>query len=129
MNRQQVIDDVKETLGKVPGFLQSMTDDTLEYEWGLFKRFELKETSIPPKYRELMGITAASVVHCWYCANFHKALAQMHGATVEEIQEAIHFAKFTNGWSTYLNGMVYDKDKFMKELHDVGEYVMAHTTN
>jgi AhpD family alkylhydroperoxidase len=129
MNRQQVIDDIKETLGKVPGFIQSLPDDTLENEWGLFKRFELQETSIPPKYRELMGLTAASVLHCWYCALFHKAMAQMHGATEEEIQEAVHLAKFTNGWSTYLNGSVYDKDKYTKELHDIGEYVMAHTTN
>lgn len=129
MDRQKINDDIKETLGKVPGFFKSIPDDTLEQEWGLFKRFELKETSIPPKYRELMGLATASVLHCWYCANFHKAMAQMHGATEAEIQEAIHLAKFTNGWSTYLNGMVYDQDKFMKELHDIGEYVMAHTTN
>ena len=125
MNRQQVINEVKETLGKVPGFIQSMPDDTLEEEWGLFKRFELQETSIPPKYRELMGIAAASTLHCWYCTNFHQAMAKLNGATNEEIQEAVHYAKFSNGWSTYLNGMLYDKDKFMKELNDIGEYVTA----
>ena len=128
MNRQKVIDDIKETLGKVPGFIQNLPDDTLEQEWGLFKRFEIQETSIPPKYRELMGLTAASTLHCWYCANFHKAMAEMHGASEKEIQEAVHLGKFTNGWSTYLNGILYDKDKYMKELHDIGEYVMhAHS--
>jgi AhpD family alkylhydroperoxidase len=126
MKRQQVIDDIKETLGKVPGFFQSIPDGALEQEWELFKRFELQETSIPPKYRELMGVATASVLHCWYCANFHRAMAKLHGATDEEIQEAAHYAKFSSGWSTYLNGMLYDKDKFMKELHDIGEYVTAH---
>jgi AhpD family alkylhydroperoxidase len=126
MNRQQVIDEIKETLGKVPGFIQSLPDETLEHEWGLFKRFELEETSIPNKYKQLMGITAAATLHCWYCALFHKAMAEMEGATEEEIQEANHLAKFTVGWSTYLNGMIYDKDKYQKELKDIGEYVAAH---
>ena len=127
MNRQQVIGEIKETLGKVPGFIESLPDDTLENEWGLFKRFELQETSIPPKYRELMGLATASAIHCWYCAAFHKAMAQMHGAAEKEIQEATHYAKFSTGWSTYLNGTMYDKDKYTKELHDIGEYVMANS--
>ena len=104
MNRQKVIDDIKETLGKVPDFLKNIPDDTLEYEWGLFKRFEVEETKVPPKYKELMGITAASIMHCWYCTNFHKAMAEMHGASEEEIQEAVLLGKFTAGWSTYFNG-------------------------
>ena len=125
MNRQNVIDEIKETLGKVPGFLKEIPEDTLEYEWGLFKRFEAQETSIPPKYKELMGISVASILHCWYCTKFHKAMAEMHGATEEEMQEAVHLAKFTVGWSTYLNGRLYDRDKYTKELRDIGEYVAA----
>lgn len=125
MNRQQIIDEIKDTLGKVPDFIQGLPDDTLEQEWGLFKRFQLEDTAIPNKHKQLMGITAASVLHCWYCANFHKAMAEMHGANEEEIQEAIHLAKETAGWSSYLNGSLYDKDKFMKELKDIGEYVTA----
>jgi hypothetical protein len=72
MDRQKIIGEIKETLGKVSGFINNLPDDTLEDEWGLFKRFELQETSIPSKYRELMGLTAASVMRCWYCALFHK---------------------------------------------------------
>lgn len=128
MNRQKVIDDIKETLGKVPDFLKTMPDDTLEYEWGLFKRFEVEETSIPPKYKELAGITAASIMHCWYCTNFHKSMAEMHGASREEIQEAVLLGKLTVGWSTYFNGTLYDKKKFRKELHDIGEYIAAHVS-
>ena len=128
MNSQKIKDEIKETLGKVPGFINELPDDTIEYEWGLFKRFEIQETSIPPKYRELMGMAAASVMHCWYCSEFHKAMAELHGATENEIQEAVHLAKFTSGWSTYLNGSLYDKDKFMKELHDIGEYVTARVS-
>lgn len=129
MERKEIVDEIKETLGKVPGFMNSLPDDTLENEWGLFKRFELQESSIPPKYRELMGLATASALHCWYCAGFHKAMAQLHGATDEEIQEASHYAKFSSGWSTYLNGIMYDKDAYVKELHDIGEYVAAKHSN
>lgn len=126
MNRNEITSEIKGILGKVPEFLGSLPDDTLEQEWSLFKRFELSDSKLPPKYRELMGISIASVLHCWYCANFHKAMAEFNGATEEEIQEAVHFAKFSSGWSTYLNGMVYDKEKFINELKEIGSYINAN---
>jgi len=126
MDRNKIVTDIKNTIGTVPGFINSIPDDALESEWNLFKRFELTETALPPKYKELVGIAVASVNHCWYCVNFHKAMAEFHGATEKEIQESIHYAKFSIGWSTYLNGNLYDKDKFMTELRSIGEYVSEH---
>jgi AhpD family alkylhydroperoxidase len=123
MDRNIIITDIKNTLGTVPGFIDSIPDDALESEWSLFKRFELTDTTIPPKYKELIGVAVSSVLHCWYCSNFHKAMAEFHGATEKEIQEATHYAKFSNGWSTYLNGSLYDRDKFIKELKSIGQYV------
>ncbi len=123
MSRETVHAEMKETLGQVLGFFKGLPDDTIDGEWALFKRFELGETSIPPKYRELIGIAVASALHCWYCSNFHMALAQFHGASDAEIQEAAHLAKLTAGWSTYLNGTLYDHDQFMKELKEVGEHL------
>ncbi len=75
MSRETVHAEMKEILGQVPGFFKGLPDDTIDGEWALFKRFELGETSIPAKYRELIGIAVASVLHCWYCSNFHTALA------------------------------------------------------
>ena len=123
MSRNSILTDIKNTLGIVPGFLDGIPEDSLQNEWELFKKFQLEETNIPPKYRELIGLGIASVTHCWYCANFHKASAEMYGATEEEINEAIYLAKHFSGWSTYLNGTVYDKDKFLKELQQIGEFV------
>ena len=34
-----------------------------------------------------------------------------------EIQEAVHFAKSSSGWSTYVNGMQIDYDQFRKKVH------------
>ena len=123
MSRETAHAEMKEILGLVPSFFESLPDDTIDGEWALFKRFELGETSIPAKYRELIGIAVASALHCWYCSQFHTALAQFHGASEAEIQEAVHLATLTSGWSTYLNGLLFDHDQFMKQLKEIGEHI------
>lgn len=123
MSREAVYAEMQEVLGQVPGFFEGIPDDTLDAEWDLFKRFNLGETSIPAKYRELIGLAVASVLHCWYCSNFHTGASQLHGASEAEIQEAVHIAKFVAGWSSYLNGSLYDRDRFLKELKEIGEHL------
>ncbi len=129
MNKNSILTDIKNHLGIVPGFLNGIPEESLQYEWELFKKFQLEESIIPQKYRELIGLGVASVLHCWYCANFHQAAARMYGATDEEINEAVYLAKQSNGWSTYLNGSLYDKEKFMHELEQIGEYVAEQQQN
>jgi len=124
MSREEIYAEITEHLGLVPGFFNTIPDDCIDQEWSLFKRFILSDnTAIPPKYRELMGVSIAAAGHCWYCSNFHAGTAKLYGATDEEIQEAIHIAKSAVGWSAYLNGTVYDRDTFLQELQAVGEYI------
>ena len=124
MNRDAIYTEMKDALGLVPGFFKDIPEDSLELEWALFKKYVLSaDGHIPPKYRELIGVSGAAARQCWYCVNFHAGVAKLHGATDEEIQEAVHLSKFGAGWSTYLNGIVYDKDKFMQELQDIGAYL------
>ncbi|NIP29499.1 MAG: carboxymuconolactone decarboxylase family protein [Candidatus Dadabacteria bacterium] len=126
MSRESIYNEMKEMIGLVPGFFEEIPDDALENEWALFKKYILiDDTHIPAKYRELIGLAVASASHCWYCANFHAGTARLNGATDEEIQEAVHLAKVGRGWSTYLNGMVYDRDRFLDELKQVGEYLTS----
>jgi AhpD family alkylhydroperoxidase len=123
MTKEQIYQEVRQALGQVPGFIQSIPEESLEAEWSLFKRFELEPSSIDPKNRELIGAAVAAAQHCWYCTNFHTALAKFHGATEAEIQEAVHIAKHSTGWSTYLNGTGYDHDQFLNELQAVGAHL------
>ena len=127
MSKEQIYEEMTQLLGQVPGFWKSIPDESLEGEWAVFKRFELEASSIDPKTRELIGAAVAASQHCWYCTNFHTGLARFHGATEAEIQEAVHLAKFSTGWSTYLNGMNYDRDQFLKELHEIGDYIQRST--
>jgi len=123
--RNEVEAEIREALGLVPGFFKEIPEDILDYEWTLFKRFELEETLIPNKYKELMGIALHSETKCHYCTLFHTEAAKLFGATEEEIQEAAHYAKYSLGWSAYVNGMQVDFDQFKDELGKIGQYLAA----
>lgn len=121
--RHEVEMEMKETLGLVPGFFKSIPDQYLDYEWQMFKKLELGETLIPNKYKELMGLAIHAETKCVYCTLFHTEAAKLFGATEEEIQEAVHFAKMSVGWSVYLNGMRTDYDEFTKEFTQMGDFL------
>ena len=124
----QVKKDMKETVGLVPSFFKDIPDEFLHHEWQLFKRLELGKTRIPNKYKELMGIALHAETKCDYCTLFHTEAARLFGASEEEIQEAIHYAKMSLGWSAYLNGIQQDYDQFAKELEQMGEHMSKQKT-
>jgi AhpD family alkylhydroperoxidase len=121
--RSEVEADIKETLGIVPSFFGRIPDDTLDHEWQLFARAELGETLIPNKYKELLMLAVHAQTHCRYCTLFHTEAAKLFGATEEEIQEAVHLAKHTVGWSTYLNVLREDEARFGQELEQIGAHL------
>lgn len=123
--RSEVESDIKETLGLVPSFFSRIPDEVLDPEWDLFKRWELGQTLIPNKYKELMMLAVHSETRCRYCILFHTEAAKLFGATNEEIQEAVHLAKHTVGWSVYLNGISEDYDVFADELGQIGQYLTS----
>jgi AhpD family alkylhydroperoxidase len=122
-SRSAVEADIKTTLGLVPSFFSRIPDEVLDPEWQLFKRWELGDTLIPNKYKELMMLAVHSETRCRYCVLFHTEAAKLFGATDEEIQEAVHLAKHTVGWSVYLNGIREDYDQFAEELSQIGAYL------
>ena len=126
MNREQIYKEMEHTLGLVPSFFKSIPDSSLELEWELFKRIELDESVIPNKYRELIGLSIASATKCRYCVFFHTEAARLFGASEEEIEEAVHYAKMTSGWSTYVNGLEIDFEQFKDEVMRICDHV--HST-
>ncbi len=124
--RAEAEQEMKEMLGLVPSFFKKIPDEYFHSEWALFKRLELGETLIPNKYKELMGIAIHAETKCQYCTLFHTEAARLFGATEEEIQEAVHYAKMSVGWSVYLNGMQQDFDLFSEELERMTTYIQEH---
>ncbi len=123
--RSDVEAEIKETLGLVPSFFSRIPDELLDAEWKIFSTIQLGETLIPNKYKELIGVALHAETKCRYCTLFHTEAAKLFGATDEEIQEAVHYAKVSVGWSAYLNGMQQDFDQFADELAQIGAHLSA----
>jgi AhpD family alkylhydroperoxidase len=123
MNRQQVYKDIEQKLGLVPTFLKQLPDSSLELEWQLMQRVQFDEGAIPNKYRELIGLGIAATTKCRYCTHFHTQMARVFGATDAEIEDAVHTAKASAGWSTWVNGLQIDYEQFRREVNQAAEYV------
>jgi len=117
--------EIRETLGLLPGFFESLPEALLESEWESFKGIELNETAIPNKYKELIGIAVSGATRCRYCVYFHTEAARLFGATDEEINEASLMAMHTMAWSTYLNASQYDYDRFVREVDQAAAYIQS----
>ena len=125
MSKNEIYHEIEETFGLVPSFFKTIPEKSLELEWNLMKRVQMEEGPIPNKYKELMGIAMAAVTKCRYCTFFHTEMAKLHGATEAEIEDAVHFAKASAGWSAYLNGLQFDFDEFKGEILQACEHVRS----
>jgi AhpD family alkylhydroperoxidase len=123
MTRKEIYSEIEGMFGMVPSFIKAVPDSSLELEWSLMKRVQFDEGPIPNKYRELIGIAIAAVTKCKYCAFFHTEVAKLNGATKEEIEDAVHYAKSSAGWSTWLNGLQFDFPQFQSEMLQICEHV------
>jgi AhpD family alkylhydroperoxidase len=125
MTRREIYQDMEGLFGVVPSFFKSIPDSSLELEWQLFKRLQFDEGAIPNKYRELIGLAIAATTKCRYCSFYHTELAKLNGATEAEIEDAVHYAKASAGWSAYLNGMQADFEQFKDEVLQACEHARS----
>ena len=84
---------------------------------------QIEETAIPNKYRELIGVGVAAIMRCRYCSYYHSEIAKLYGATDAEIEDAVHFAKSSAGWSTYINGLQVYYETFKSEIDQTCEHI------
>lgn len=75
-----------------------------------------KDTALPSKLRELIGLAVAAQIPCQYCVHYHIKAAKAAGASEEEIREAVHQASLTRHWSTILYGNQYDLEAYKSEV-------------
>ncbi|MEJ2723402.1 MAG: DUF1059 domain-containing protein [Deltaproteobacteria bacterium] len=125
MNREEVYKDIEGMFGFVPSFFKAVPDSSLELEWQLMKRVQFDEGPIPNKYRELIGVAVAAATRCRYCSFFHTEAAKLNGATDAEIEDAVHFAKSSVGWSAYVNGLQVDYNEFKEEMKRAADYIRS----
>ena len=118
---EDTLKDIEKAFGFVPGFMKAIPEDVLAKQWPLMKKYQLGESAIPKKYRELIGLAVAANLKCPYCTLMHTAMATGYGATGEEISEVAWLAAQTASWSAMLHSLQYNYDTFTKEVHQVGE--------
>jgi AhpD family alkylhydroperoxidase len=121
--RQEAYKEITEALGLVPQWMEQMPEGGLQGFWGMARDFWLKETKIPNKYKELIGIAVSGATRCRYCVLFHTEAARLFGATDDEIAEASMMSGITMVGSTFINAQQIDYEKFRQETRDIIAYV------
>ena len=121
--RTEIQQEIKETLGILPGWLEEMPDGGLAGFWTMARDFWLKETKIPNKYKELIGVAVSGATRCKYCALFHTEAARLFGATDEEVAEASMMGALTMCGSTFINSQQIDYERFRQETRDIIAHV------
>jgi AhpD family alkylhydroperoxidase len=117
--RQDVYKELKDALGLVPQWIEQMPEGVLQGFWVQARDFWLKETKIPNKYKELIGVAVSGATRCKYCALFHTEAARLFGATDDEIAEASAMGAITMMGSTFINSQQIDYEKFHQETRDI----------
>ncbi len=121
--RQETYKEITEALGLIPQWMEQMPEGGLQGFWGMARDFWLKETKIPNKYKELIGIAVSGATRCKYCVLFHTEAARLFGATDEEIAEASMMSGITMCGSTFINAQQIDYEKFRQETRDIIAHV------
>ena len=65
MTRQEVLDQITETMGSVPDWLGQIPDPQLETKWQQISWF-LSDSKLTAQQKALVSFGAAAAVHCQY---------------------------------------------------------------
>ena len=113
---EAAIAEMKKMLGGVPAEMKLYPESARAAGWEMMKSTDLnKNTVLPSKTRELIGLAVAAQIPCQYCVYYHIKAAKAAGASDEEMREAVHQASLTRHWSTILYGNQYDLGVYKTE--------------
>jgi AhpD family alkylhydroperoxidase len=125
-NVKSIHKEVEDMFGQVPSWVREIPESALGGFWQTMRDFQLADTALPNKTKELIGIAVAGATRCRYCALFHTEAARLYGATDEEIAEAAAMSGHTMYASTFLNAMQVDYDEFRRQTLDMVAFARAH---
>jgi AhpD family alkylhydroperoxidase len=119
-------EEIAGTFGIFPQIFDAVPEYALSSLWESFKTITGPDSNLEPKYRELISLSVAAQIPCSYCVYFHTEMAKAHGATQQEIQDAIAQGAFTRQMSMIIQGSQLDLDEFKKEFHQMMDYSSKH---
>ena len=65
MARQEIVEQVEQDFGLVPGFMAEMPDPVLEQYWTTLN-WVLSDTALSARDKALVAFGAATAIHCSY---------------------------------------------------------------
>ena len=102
---------------EAPQFMQeTLPEQAVGPAWQEFQSVSDPEGALDGMTKELIGLAVAAGIPCEYCVYYHTQAAQQHGATGEQIREALASAALTRKWSTMLNGSQYDAQDWRQQV-------------
>lgn len=108
--------EIETEFGIFPTLFAVYPKEALTGAWENWKQLNGPNSTIPPKYKELLQLAVAAQIPCDYCVYFHTASAKAYGATDEEIKEAVAQGAQTRHWSMILQGNGVDLEEFKSEF-------------
>ena len=126
MTRQEILDQISQTLGGVPGWLDGLPDSQLEHQWGLTAWF-LSDSKLTARDKALVAFGASAAGRCQYWTPFHTEQLRLSGIGDDQIQEASYAALQSAGFSAYLHGIGYSLNRWMEELSGAVEYIKSQS--
>ncbi|TVR99920.1 MAG: carboxymuconolactone decarboxylase family protein [Rhodospirillales bacterium] len=72
--------------------------------------------ALDAKTKALIALAVSAKVPCEYCVYYHTASAKSHGATDEQIIEALASGALVRKWSNQLQGTLYDMDEWRAKV-------------
>ncbi len=71
-----------------------------------FSQQVFQDGALPAKTKQLIAVAVAHVTQCPYCIRSHTRLARQHGATPEEIMEAVWVAAEMRAGAAYAHALL-----------------------
>ena len=126
---EDVYKDIKTQFGILPNFITQYPKQSLAGAWREIKGLMLNPyTTIPLKYKDLIGLAVSAQVPCAYCIYYHTQSAIMQGATKEELEETVALSGAVRAWSSVLNGSMMDEKAFREEVNQMMIYLKSKNT-
>ncbi len=97
MKKKEILNELERLFGTVPDWIKETPENVAEELWNHLEKTQTSDIkAIPPKYKELISLSAASALGCRYCTYFHTEAAKLHGASEDEIKGAILTGNLVN---------------------------------
>lgn len=116
-------DELEQSLGQVPSFIEALADPAVDHSWGIMRDLELGETDLENREKALIGLGAAAAIQCPYCIHFHREESKLEGVTDDELKEAVNVAGTVRYFSTVIHGAETDLEEFTEETAEIVDHV------